>query len=151
MIANREGVGDPSDVVASWETAAWPSSRQGTGFRGQRWPSCQGTEQLGRYHPFRVNVKSTPRGKQTRSPSPHPTAQAEQMSHLAYEGSSKPSKSHLPTGGSTGARSQLPPHPAYPQSVLHTCVHMCTHSHTHTHMLHQLRNPDSRGWREEGW
>ena len=91
-----------------------------------------GNRTAGQVPSFRVNVKLTPRGKQTRSPSPHPTAQAERMSHLAYEGSSKPSKSHLPTGGSTGARSQLPPHPACPRSVLHMCVHMCTHSHTHT-------------------
>ena len=150
MIANREGVGDPSDVVASWETAAWPSSRQGTEFRGQRWPSCQGTEQPGRYHPFRVNVKSTPRGKQTRSPSPHPTAQAERMSHLAYEGSSKPSKSHRPQEDPQGPDpSSHPIQPAHGASC--TCVYTCAHTHTHTHMLHQLRNPDSRGWREEGW
>ena len=107
-----------------------PALSRGRGSGAKGGPGCQGAERLGRYHPLRVTVKSTPRGKQTSSPCPRPTAQAERMSHLAYEGSSEPSKSHLPTGRSTGARSQLPPHPACPRSVVHTCVHTCTHIHT---------------------
>ena len=72
MTANREGVGDPSDVVASWETAARPSSKQGTGFRGQRWAWLPGNRTARKAPSPQGDRQVNPPGKANKLPMPPP-------------------------------------------------------------------------------
>lgn len=87
-----------------------------------------------------LTIKQT-RGKQTPSPEPPPPV-GRGMSHLAYEGSAEPNKSHLPRGGCTGPEhSSHPIRPAH-KPVSCTRVYACARTQSCTSLEPSLERTE---------
>lgn len=130
MTANREGVGDPSDVVASWETAAWLSSRQGTGFRSQKWAWLPGNRTARKVPSPQGERQVNPPGKANTLPVPPPHSTGRVDESLGIRGLLRTKQ--IPSAHRKIHRGQIPA-PTPSGLPTESRAHVCTHVHTHTH------------------
>lgn len=128
-------------MVASHELAAWSGCRN-TGFR-----VAEGGLVAGEPMALKVRAEQT-RGKQTASPTPagRPSTHGSRGDESLGRRGLRRSK-QIPSAQRRmhGVRTDLPPHPACPQTWgVHTCVHTCTHTQPHQLLAQLLENGEGR-------
>lgn len=143
MTANKEGVGDPSEGGGLPGLSSRAQAAEGTAFRDCGWPGCQGTGWPCRCHLCGFNHQANPRKANTLPRNPTPSRQEDESLGIRGLHGTK----QIPSAQKRmhRARTQLPPHPACPQtSVVHTCVHMCSHTEPHQLQVQLLENGGGR-------